>query len=138
MLNYITKAAENFCVHQIRQEPHISDGISKKRTLIAYIDIESNTTHRVYLSCDEIMMRQICDIFLMEEDADEATMQDMILETANMIIGSAKVIASEEDDVHFNIATPFFEAIDIFSIDVDASKLIKIGDNEMMIAIKEC
>lgn len=137
MINYITKAAENFCIHQIRQEPEISDGITKKRTLIAYIDIEANVTHRVYLSCDEMIMRQICEVFLMEDNADEETMRDMILETANMIIGSAKVIASEEDDVHFTISTPFFETIDTFSLDIDSSKIIRVGDNEMMIAIKE-
>jgi len=137
MINYLTKAAENFCIHQIREEHLVSDGISKKRTLIAYIDIQGQTSFRVYLASDENMMRKICEIYLMEDNADEQTLIDMVLETANMIIGSAKVIASEESDVHFTIETPNFETFDIFSLDVDASKIITIGDNEMMIAIKE-
>lgn len=137
MIDYIAKAAENFCVHQIRQEHHISEGISEKRTLIAYIDIESNINYRVYFASDSNMMRQICEVFLMEEDADEATMKEMLLETANMIIGSAKVIASETNDIHFNISTPFFEAFDTFKLDVDASRVIRIDKDEMMVAIKE-
>ncbi|MDQ7066612.1 MAG: hypothetical protein Q9M40_00600 [Sulfurimonas sp.] len=43
MLATVKQAAENFCIHQIRESHSISEGISKKRTLIAFIDIDAQS-----------------------------------------------------------------------------------------------
>jgi len=139
MLRTIQTASENFCIHQIREEHKISDGITKKKTLIAYIDIDANdsTKYRVYLASDEAFMQRVSKIFLEEDESDEETLIDMTLELANLIIGSAKVIAEEEDKRPYTINTPHFEKLGIFDFEVDDSKTIIIDSDEMSIAIKE-
>ena len=139
MLKTIIQASENFCIHQIREPYVISDVINKKRTLIAYIDIEAQDgkKHRVYIASDEDFMQRISKLFLEEDESDEDTLIDMTLETTNMIIGSAKVIAEEADENPYTISTPHFEKIDHFDFAYDEAKIIKIENDEMIIAIKE-
>lgn len=139
MLDIIIQATENFCIHQIRVPHTINDKIKDSRTFIAYIDIEMQKEakiHRVYLGACPSFAQRISTLFLEEDESDEETLMDMMLETANLIVGSAKVI-SEESDNSFLIKTPHFEKIDVFDFDYDQAKLLKIEDDEMIIAIKE-
>jgi len=139
MLSTILEATENFCIHQIRVPHTLSDDISKDKTLIAYIDIEmqdDSKNHRIYLGACPNFAQRISTIFLEEDESDEETLMDMMLETANLIVGSAKVI-SEESTQPFIIKTPHFEKIDIFDFPYDEAKLLKIENDKMIIAIKE-
>jgi len=139
MFKTIIQASENFCIHQIRVPHVINDGINKKRTLIAYIDIDAQDgkKHRVYLASEESFMQRISKIFLEEDKSDEETLIDMALETTNLIVGSAKVIAEEADENPYTINTPHFEKIDNFNFEYDEAKVIKVENDEMIIAIKE-
>ena len=139
MLTTIKKAAENFCIHQIREAHVTIEGICKKRTLIAYIDInaEDATKHRVYIACDEAFMQRVSLLFLEEEESDEETLIDMTLETANLIIGSAKVIAEELADNPYTIDTPHFIKVGVFDLDYDSAYTLSLGNDEITIAIKE-
>lgn len=138
MLPTILQAAENFCIHQIAL-PYTTDcNNEKKRTLIAYLDIETSNgdKHRTYFGCDNVLIQHIAEIFLGEENSDKETLTDMLLETTNMIIGSAKVIA-EESDIHpFSISIPHFLTEDYFTMPFDATHTIQVANGEMMIAIK--
>jgi len=139
MLKTIQTASENFCIHQIRVKHQIDNSISKKKTLIAYIDINTQNSkiYRVYIASDESFMQRISYLFLEEEKSDEETLIDMTLETANLIIGSAKVIAEEENKNPYTIGTPHFEKFGEFDFEVDQAKTIKIENDEFTIAIKE-
>jgi len=139
MLKTIIEASENFCIHQIREPHEINDGKIKKRTLIAYIDIDTKdgSKHRVYIASDENFMQRVSKLFLEEDESDEETLIDMTLETANLIIGSAKVIAEEAEINPYTINTPHFEKLDIFDFEYDQAKVIKVQNDEFMIAIKE-
>ncbi|MEA3372538.1 MAG: chemotaxis protein CheX [Campylobacterota bacterium] len=139
MITLMAKAAENFCIHQIRQPHTLSDKKIETRTLIAYIDIakEDGANYRIYTAYNEAMIQMIAELFLGEDESDEETLQDMALETANMIIGSAKVLAAEESDLNFTISTPHFEKDGNFDLSSDAFKTITIDDKAIMIAIKE-
>jgi hypothetical protein len=139
MLNTIEEASKNFCIHQIRVPYTIKDGISNKRTLIAYIDIDTQdgSKYRVYLASDKKFMQRVSYLFLEEKQSDEETLIDMTLETANLIIGSAKVIAEEQNENPYTIQTPHFEKIGTFDFDFDTAKCISVEDDELMIAIKE-
>jgi len=106
MLKNIIIAAENFCVHQIREEHSLSDSLPKTKTLIAYIDIEANDSkkYRVYIATEHGFAQRVSKIYLEEDESDEETLIDMVLELANLIIGSAKVLAESEGKNPFSIA----------------------------------
>lgn len=139
MLETIEEALKNFCIHQIREEFEISNNICKKRTLIAYIDIDTinNRKYRVYIASDQNFMQRISTILLEEDESDEETLMDMTLETANMIVGSAKVIAEAEAKNPYTISTPNFEKIGNFDTTCQDSRTVTIGTDELTIAIKE-
>jgi len=139
MLKTIIQASENFCIHQIREPHKLIDGDTKKRTLIAYIDIDVNDgkKYRVYLASDLKFMQRVSTLFLEEEESDEETLIDMLLETTNLVVGSAKVIAEEADENPYTINTPHFVKLDIFDLEYDQVKIIQVKDDEMIIAIKE-
>lgn len=136
MLPIIIEAAENFCLHQIRLPYRFIPSFNSMRTLFAYIDIEAEdgTLHRAYIGCDSPMIQMIAEIFLGEETSDEQTLIDMLLETTNMIVGSAKVLASEAYDTSMKIATPFFSSEE--SVETEDFRYIGIENAQMMIAIK--
>ena len=138
MLTTISQASQNFCAHQIRKQYNISDGIIDSIAIIAYIDINARNakTYRVYMASDQNFMQRISKIFLEEDVSDEETLKDMTLETANLIIGSAKVLA-ETSDNPYTIKTPFFEKIGLFDFQYDQSKIFNIENDKLMIAIKE-
>ena len=139
MLKTIIEASENFCIHQICVPHEINDNITKKRTLIAYIDIDARDgkKYRVYVASDSNFMQRVSKLFLEEDESDEETLIDMALETANLIVGSAKVIAEEANINPYTINTPHFEKVDIFDFEYDQAKVIKVEDDELIIAIKE-
>jgi hypothetical protein len=139
MLKTIIQASENFCIHQIREPYVVNEGINKKRTLIAYVDIDvqDGKRHRVYIASDANFMQRVSKLFLEEDESDDETLMDMTLETANMIVGSAKVIAEEANENQYTINTPHFEKIDNFDFEYDEAKIIQIENDEMIIAIKE-
>ena len=139
MLKTIIQASENFCIHQIREPHELNDGEIKKRTLIAYIDIDTKdgSKYRVYIASDENFMQRVSKLFLEEDESDEETLIDMTLETTNLIIGSAKVIAEESNLNSYTINTPHFEKLDVFDFEYDQAKVIRVQNDELMIAIKE-
>jgi len=138
MINTIIEATQNFCIHQIRIPHTTHDKPSKTRTLIAYIDIDmqSGEKHRVYISADEAFVQRVSKIFLEEDSSDEETLKDMLLETTNLIVGSAKVLA-ENSENPYTINTPHFEKIGNFDFDYDKIKVIQIEDDKVTVAIKE-
>lgn len=139
MLKTIEEASKNFCIHQIREDYQIVDGITDKRTLIAYIDLdrEDGAKYRAYIAADEHFMQRVSKLFLEEDESDEETLKDMTLETANLIIGSAKVIAEETNNNPYVINTPHFEKIGTFDLEYDDAKILRVGEDELVIAIKE-
>lgn len=137
MFSIIVEAAENFCLHQIRLPFDVQENSSKKRTLLAYIDIETpqGDIHRAYIGCDETLMQKITEVFLGEEESDEQTLIDMLLETTNMIVGSSKVLAAETYRTIFTIATPFF-AEGENPTQLDDVTYIRVDGGEMTIGLQ--
>ena len=139
MLNIIMQASQNFCIHQIRVPHEVHDNITEMRTVIAYIDIEtlSGVKYRIYVGASPSFAQRISMLLLEEDESDEETLIDMILETTNLIVGSAKVLAQENDEYAYTMSTPHFEKIDNFDFQYDQAKILKVENDEMIIAIKE-
>lgn len=139
MLPIIVEAATNFCIHQIQLPYSMSASSSKKRTLLAYIDIETTKgeMHRAYIGCDENLIQTIATIFLGEENSDEETLIDMLLETTNMIVGNAKVLAGELYQTAMTISTPFIlSQEEIEHLTIDEQQRIGVDGGEMMIGLQ--
>ena len=139
MLSVIVQAAINFCKHQLHEECSIENSISKMRMLIASIDvIQNETSHIVYVAITEELLQSLCEIFLFETQSDEQTLQDMLLETTNMIVGSAKVLAQESDDHNvFTIKTPIFLETKEFDYPNMSSASLTLNNGNILIAIKD-
>ena len=136
MIHYLKEAAKNFTIHQIREEFTLTQKDESLRTVIAYIDTDhgDNKTVRVYVCVENSLLKKITELLLMEEVDDKETLCEMALETSNLIIGSAKVLA-EEAGTHFSISTPHQsnESID----DFDEHFSIEVGDSFMSVYTKE-
>ncbi len=139
MFKTIIKASENFCVHQIRLPFVTKKEVPEVELFITYIDIKTvdEKIFRVYIATQEKFTQRVSKIFLEEDTSDKETLIDMALETANLIVGSAKVIAQEDNKNQYNIATPHFQGISKFNIDYDEYLSFEIKDEKMLIAIKE-
>ncbi len=139
MIHYIETEAQNFSSHQLQSSFEKIDHLPKVRTFIAYIDVNvvSGGLKRVYFSCDKELIQQIAELFLGEEITDDPTLIDFALETANIDIGSAKVIAEEENIEPFSIGTPVFEKFDYFDFPNDDQSVLSINTHTAIIAIKE-
>ncbi|MFA6192109.1 MAG: chemotaxis protein CheX [Sulfurimonas sp.] len=139
MLKTILQASENFCIHQLRLPFKVNKGLTKKRTLIAYIDIDTydNKKYRIYVASEHGLIQKISKLFLEEDESDEETLIDMLLETTNLIVGSAKMIAAQENKNSYTISTPHFEKIDVFNFAYDDARAIKVQGDKMIIAIKK-
>ena len=137
MIKIILQAAENFCIHQIRLPYIVSDKIDKLRTFIAYIDIstQDKRKYRVYIAGENDFIQKVSKLFLEEDESDEETLIDMTLETANLIVGSAKIIAKDENQ--FAIGTPNFIKIDYLDFEYNDLKVIQIENTKLVLAIKE-
>ncbi len=138
MLETITEATKHFCEHQMRTDYTIKETISQTDMFIAYIDIDTNTNqkHRVYVACDKNFIQRVATLFLEEESCDDETLMDMALETANLIVGSAKVLA-ESSDTPYTINTPCFEKIGTFDFAYDKALSVLADSDTILIAIKD-
>jgi len=137
MLAIIVHAAENFCLHQLRLPYERITDFPQKRTLLAYIDVESHdkSLHRVYIGCDETLIQTIAETFLGEDESDDQTLIDMLLETTNMIVGSAKVLAEESYQTSMSIMTPFLSD-DVGNTNLDEIQHLSVDSGAMTIAVK--
>ncbi len=139
MISIIIEAAENFLHNQIDLKTQRVDQLSQMRTVIASIEVkmDDGDIKSVYLGYNEALLSEIVSVYLMEDEADEQTMIDMALESTNMIVGSAKVLAEEAEKEHFMITTPLFEKIEDFNIcDCSEFSVIQTKKEGLVIAIK--
>lgn len=138
MFDIVVEALENFCTHQIREPYHIQNEISILRTIIAYIDIKSpsSSDYRVYLGAKHGFAQKVATIMLEEQDSDEETLVDMMLESTNLIVGSAKVLYNDKYNGDYTLGTPIYEKTDNFDIVYDYAKILNIGEDCIIVAIK--
>ncbi len=139
MVSLIVEAAENFLHDQIELKTQKSDTLSQMRTVIASIEVkmDDGDSKIVYLGFNEALIKEIVSVYLMEDDADDQTMIDMALESTNMIVGSAKVLAEEAQKEHFMITTPQFKAIEKFdNCECSEFSILSTPKEDLVIGIK--
>ena len=140
MLRTIIEAASNFCKEQLGAEKielHEAKQL-EGGALVAYIDIETqqNGNYRAYLAAEKEFVQYVAQVFLEEDDSDEETIMDMALECTNLIVGSAKVIASK-NGVDFTISTPHLEKLEAFTHRFDEAALLECNGKSLFIALSK-
>ena len=68
----------------------------------------------VFLVFNKPFLRTMCHYFLSEDDPDNASLEDMARELANLTVGHAKVLA-QRSAKNFNISTPDFLGIRVIT-----------------------
>jgi len=137
MIHYITKAIHEYSKHQLSLSSEVSkcpqNFADESATILTYIYImnDKNKKFKVSISYQKKLLQEIVSIFLMEDDADDATLQEMALETTNMLVGSAKIIAVEDENP-FNIETPFLDT----EFDYTSADAVKIDAYFLCITIE--
>jgi len=137
MIKSIESATTNFCTHQLGIKCQKRETYDKKARFIAYIDIviSNGDKYRVFVAPNNAFIQSVATLFLEEQQSDKETLKDMTLEMANLIIGSARVIA-EESENPYDIGTPYFKAITPFDISYDRMVIFANGTKELIIAMK--
>ncbi len=138
MLQTIIEAAKNFCKDQLGADRHeVSEKTDfQSGALVAYIDIETTQgeKYRAYLAAKRDFVQFVAKTFLEEEQSDEETIMDMAMECTNLIVGSAKVIASEKG-MEFTISTPHIEKVNAFEHKFDEAGLLECDGKILFIAV---
>ncbi|SFV75013.1 hypothetical protein MNB_SM-3-910 [hydrothermal vent metagenome] len=136
MLETIVEAAKNFCIHQIDLVCKDENATIKDDMIITYITINQNDKkYKISIAYNFDIAQHIAKLFLEEDTSDKETLIDMSLESTNLIVGSAKVLA-ENSGEHFLIDTPNFVAIQHIK-QVPLSKTLQKDNYKIFIAIEK-
>lgn len=92
---------------------------------------DRNKTIVVYSSKD--MLVNVASILLFEDNPDEDCLTDLNNEIANLVVGHAKVLASN-DNYQFNIATPMFDGL---SSKLDATLFYQSNMGNLIIGLND-
>ena len=78
----------------------------------AAIDIHGAEPLTIHVYVRPHSLKKMAHLFLLEESPDPETLEDLIQEVANIIVGRAKVDAAA-NDLHFDIGTPRYLGADL-------------------------
>ena len=117
MEKFFVKAAENFAKSIGAEINHCENEV--KEGFISEIDIRGDENIDIFLVLPKDVLDSVSELLFGDTDYE---IEDLSKEIANLIVGNAKVLASEEN-IHFDINTPKFHE----SIDVDYDKKIDLS-----------
>jgi len=138
MLESIVEATKNFCIHQLRCTPNELESIDYETELyVGELEVitKDNEKYIVYVCASKNFIQNVAFAMLEEEQSDDETLYDMAMECTNLIVGSAKVIASKKN-VDFDIATPKVNFETLKNKDLDI-KIITCNDEVIAIGMKK-
>ena len=102
MEKFFIEAAKNFAKSIGAEIDHCEEKV--REGFISEIDIRGDENLDIFLILPKDVLDIVSELLFGDIDYDVA---DLAKEIANLIVGNAKVLASEED-IHFNITTPKF------------------------------
>jgi len=117
MEKFFIKAAENFAKSIGAEIDHCKN--ETKEGFVSQIEIRGDENLDIFLILPKDVLDTVSELLFGDTDYD---IEDLAKEIANLIVGNAKVLASEED-IHFDISTPKF----LKTIDVDYEKRIDLS-----------
>ena len=110
MMDTLIKASHNYIYHQLRLESTSDATFSPNKYHHSTIDVIGTNGTKVasfWYSNDFIVSVSVA--MLDDDQPDEATIIDLVNETTNQIVGSAKIVAAESDAEDFDIGLPQYK-----------------------------
>jgi CheY-specific phosphatase CheX len=103
----ITRAVNIFVQDALDSKAKPTADFVKGKCYVAKIDIRGDENYEFFIYINKETLIKMAYMFLLEKNPTEDILKDLIKEIANIIIGKAKVLASEQK-LNFDISTPDF------------------------------
>ena len=103
----ITKATNIFVQDALDTKAMPTQEVVQGECYVAQIDISGDENCEFFIYIDKKTLTKMAYMFLLEKNPSDEILKDLIQEIANIIIGKAKVLASEKN-LNFDISTPKF------------------------------
>ncbi len=109
MIKTLSKATHNFVEHQLREEATEKPCDNCPKMYTAKIDLIHGQTTPLYFYIHEPFLKKTALALLGDDTLDKESIEDLSKEIANLIAGSAKILAAESEAEAFDIGIPSFE-----------------------------
>ncbi len=110
MREIIQKAAENFFVSTLGLGFSVQDETIVSGVYVSKISlINEGKKHLFYLCLDEALLLEISNVMFMDENPSQDTLIDLSNESANLIVGNAKILLSSGDLETIKLGTPEYQ-----------------------------
>ncbi len=140
MLLTIKRSAIEFCLQQLQQVYKSKQKKCLNKQFISSIDIQAfDTKHTIYIGINQELLQDIHYLFF--ENDEHVSHEDLInmsLETINMIVGHAKTLTQEIQEIkNFTIGTPKFINYTMFNYSYKQQACLGNKNKYLTIAIKD-
>ncbi|MCV6608015.1 MAG: chemotaxis protein CheX [Campylobacterales bacterium] len=108
----IVVATEYFAKNVLMTELSVTDSRVGDGVYCSSIDVIGSENYTFFIYICNKSLTKMSSLFLYVDEPDETTKRDLVCEIANVIVGRAKVEASEKFDYKFDISTPKFIGTD--------------------------
>lgn len=136
MFDRILEASNNYFKQFYPEFPSSVEDFKSQDFFVSKIEaINDEFKKEIYFFLDMSLIKEVYFFMVGDFEVSQEELKDFSCEIANLIVGSAKVLAQDDVDV-FKISTPIFvsHATDIVSNDYDKSASFSI--NEKLFSIK--
>lgn len=103
----LIKSTQIFTKEVLDVETSIFESCPLYHAYSASVEVYGDINYHVALYIPEKSLKKMAFLFLFEEDPDAETLEDLIKEISNIVIGKSKVYAAD-DGLNFKIKTPQF------------------------------
>jgi CheY-specific phosphatase CheX len=103
----LIKSTQNFTKEVLDAETPVYESCPLYHAYSASIEIEGDENYHIAVHIAEKSLKKMAYLFLFEENPDAETLEDLIKEISNIIVGKAKLHASQSG-LSFTIKTPQF------------------------------
>ncbi len=138
--DFTISATENFFLHTLQMQAKVEARDSAEEIYTTLITLCSeDVEYHFFLCMHESMLQKMAAELLFEDNPDQDTMIDLLNESANLIIGNAKVLWEEsEPKIELKLTTPQYQGYfeKNFSKEFDQRIFLKAEDEAVMIGIK--
>ena len=108
----LIESTEYFTKNVLDKTVTLYESCSLEPAYASSIDIHGDENYTITVFVREKSLKAMAFLFLFDDAPTDEVLQDLINEIANIVVGRAKVTASEKHQVKFDITTPTYQGAD--------------------------